>query len=99
MRDEHLRQPGYFDAKKFPRIRLVSDKISASSRKGTFLFEGKLTLKDRTKAIAFPFTAEASSGGGYTFKGTFTINRKDFGIVGASTISDNLEVALDVIAK
>jgi polyisoprenoid-binding protein YceI len=98
MRDDHLRKFTYLDVKDYPRIRLLSSRIDASSKKGTFLFSGRLTIRDHTKDISFPFSAEAS-GGGYLFKGVFTINRKDFDVGGASTISDNLEVSLNVLAK
>ncbi|MBS1606660.1 MAG: YceI family protein [Bacteroidetes bacterium] len=98
MRDDHLRRPDYFDAQKYPRIRLVSASISQGSRKGVFLFSGRLMLKNHVKDLSFPFTA-AAEGGGYHFKGGFSINRKEFEVGGTSTISDNLDVELDVIAK
>jgi len=99
MRDEHLRRPDYFDAQKYPRIRLVSATVSQGSKKGVFLFSGKLMLKNHVKDLSFPFTAETEGGGGYRFKGGFSINRKEFEVGGTSTISDNLDVELDVIAK
>lgn len=98
MRDEHLRKSGYFDVEKYPHIRLISDKVAPSTKKDVFLFTGKLTLKNHTKDISFPFTAEPVDGG-YRFKGTFSINRKDFEVGGTSTISDKLDVMLDITAK
>lgn len=98
MRDDHLRATSYFGVEKYPVIRLVSDKVTASGKKGTFLFTGKLTIKDHTKDISFPFSTEILDGG-YRFKGSFTINRREFGVGGSSTISDNLEVELNVTAK
>ncbi len=98
MRDNHLREQSYFDVKKYPVIRLVSTKITPSANGGEFMISGKLTIKDHTKDISFPFTA-TPSGDGYLFKGTFTINRKDFEVGGTSTISNSLEVALSVLGK
>jgi polyisoprenoid-binding protein YceI len=98
LRDEHLKKETYFDVEHYPRIQLLSSKISASSKKGVFIFSGKLTIKKQTKDISFPFTAEPSNGG-YFFKGSFNLNRKDFDIGGTSTISDMLEVSLSVFAK
>ncbi len=98
MRDDHLRKAAYFNTEKYPLIRLVSGKVTPSGKNGGLLFTGKLTIKDHTKDLSFPFTWEAA-GGGYRFKGAFTINRKDFDIGGTSTISDKLDVTLDVIAK
>jgi len=96
LRDEHLKGDGFFDVKNNPRIRLVSNKITG---KGTsYQFSGTLTIKGKSKAISFPFTATGSADT-YTFKGGFKINRKDFGVGGTSTISDELDVVINVIAK
>jgi len=98
MRDEHLRGQSYFDVKNYPRIHFVSGKINAGNKGGLYILTGRLTIKDKSKEISFPFTA-TPSGDGYSFKGTFKINRKDFGIGGTSTISNELEVSLNVLAK
>jgi len=98
MRDNHLREQTYFDVKKYPVIRFVSTKVTPSASGGEFIISGKLTIKDHTKDISFPFTA-TPTGDGYLFKGTFTINRKDFEVGGTSTISNSLEVQLSVLAK
>jgi polyisoprenoid-binding protein YceI len=98
MRDDHLRAGSYFDVKNSPRIRLVSEKVAASGKKGMWVLSGKLTIKNHTKDISFPFSATAS-GGGYLFDGTFSINRRDFEVGGMSTISDNLDVTIHVLAK
>lgn len=95
-RDNHLREDAYFDVKKYPRILFVSTKISRSSF-GVLTIYGKLTIKDQTKEISFPFTA-TSGNDGYLFKGSFTINRRDFGVGGSSTLSNNLDVQLSIQA-
>lgn len=98
MRDDHLRKESYFNVMHYPHIRLVSDRITASNRKGVFVFSGQLTIKNHSREITFPFIAEPA-GGGYRFKGVFTINRKDFDVGGSSTIANEGEVTLDVLAK
>jgi len=98
LRDDHLRGENYFDVKKYPRISFVSTKITNSNKEGILFIFGKLTIKNTTKDISFPFTATPGNGG-YAFKGSFTINRKDFGVGGTSIISDELTVNLDVFAK
>jgi polyisoprenoid-binding protein YceI len=98
MRDNHLRADTYFDVKNYPRIHFVSTKVTGSNKPGVLFIFGKLTIKNQTKDISFPFTATASNDG-YIFKGVFNINRKDFGVGGTSVISDNLEVELSVVAK
>lgn len=97
MRDNHLRNDTYFDVKSYPRIHFVSSKVTLSNKAGVLFIFGKLTIKNKTQDISFPFTARATDG--YFFDGTFTINRRDFGIGGSSVISDNLEVQLSILAK
>jgi polyisoprenoid-binding protein YceI len=96
LRDSHLRGDSYFDVKNYPRIHFVSTKVTGG--KNAFVITGKLTIKKQTKVISFPFTTAPSSDG-YLFKGTFSINRKDFDVGGSSTISDNLDVQLNILAK
>jgi polyisoprenoid-binding protein YceI len=98
MRDNHLRNETYFDVKNYPRIHFVSTKLTTSNKTGILFIFGKLTIKNQTKEISFPFTATPFSEG-FLFKGTFKINRKDFGVGGTSTISDDLEVSLSILSK
>jgi polyisoprenoid-binding protein YceI len=95
LRDSHLRSDSYFDVKNYPRIHFVSTKVTGEN--GSYYVTGKLTIKKTTKVISFPFSAAAANDG-YIFKGKFNINRKDFDIGGASTISDNLEISLNILA-
>lgn len=95
LRDSHLKGADYFDVADYPRIHLISGKITGS--KNSYKFTGKLTIKGKSKDISFPFTAVAAADG-YLFSGTFKINRKDFDIGGTSTISNELQVSLNVHA-
>lgn len=96
MRDNHLKKDSYFDVEKYPRIRIVSTSVTGDN--GRYTFNGKLTIKDKTKEISFPFTVTAT-GADYLFKGSFTINRRDFEVGGGSTISNNCTVTMTVLAK
>jgi polyisoprenoid-binding protein YceI len=98
MRDDHLRADSYFDVKNHPRISFVSTKVTASNKAGTLFIFGKLEIKGITKEISFPFTATPVEGG-YVFKGEFKIARRDFNVGGSSTISDNVNVMLNIAAK
>ena len=97
LRDSHLRNDGYFDVKDYPRIRLVSTRITPTGTAGAYQFTGQLTIRGVTREITFPFGVRLS-GGGLNLSGSFTINRKDFGVGGASTISNELTVSLNVMA-
>ena len=97
-RDNHLRKEDYFDVKNYPRIQFVSTSIVKGKKTGEFIINGKLTIKKVTRDISFPFTAK-SQANGYLLKGEFKINRRDFGVGGSSTISDNLMVCLEVVTK
>lgn len=96
-RDNHLREESYFDVKKYPRILFVSTLVKAG-KENSFEITGKLTIKDKTHDINFPFTVTQSTDG-YIFNGEFKINRKDYGVGGSSTISDNVTIDLTVAAK
>jgi len=96
LRDEHLKGDGFFDIKNYPRIRLASSQISGNN--GNYLFKGQVTIKGKSQPLSFPFTASALADG-LAFKGSFKLKRRDFGVGGISTVSDELEVSLNVIAK
>jgi polyisoprenoid-binding protein YceI len=97
MRDGHLKKEDYFDVAHYPRIHFVSTGITAVKGRG-YTVIGKLTIKQETKEISFPFVATAL-GNDYIFKGDFSINRKDFHVGGSSTISNTVAVSLTVFAK
>jgi polyisoprenoid-binding protein YceI len=93
MRDGHLRKAEYFDAEKFPKITLQSVKVEKT---GPITFNGtfNLTMKGVTKQVIIPFTfmkiPEKTE-----LKGTFTINRRDYGVGGSSiSMSDNATVTI-----
>ena len=96
LRDSHLRADTYFDVKNYPRIHFVSTKVAAKN--GGYIITGNLTIKKQTKVISFSFTATPANEG-YLFKGTFTINRKDFDVGGTSTIANSLDVSLNIQAN
>ncbi|HLZ86338.1 MAG TPA: YceI family protein [Puia sp.] len=98
MRDGHLKKESYFDVEKYPRIRLVSTSVTGPDRSGHYTFNGKLTIRDKTKDISFPFIVTPMAED-YIFKGSFTISRRDFEVGGSSTISNNLTINLTVLAK
>jgi len=98
MRDGHLKKESYFDVEKYPRIKLVSTAVSGPDKSGHYTFTGQLTIRDKTKEISFPFIA-TPMGDDLIFKGSFSINRRDFEVGGSSTLSNNVSLDLTVLAK
>ena len=94
-RDEHLRSDEFFDSARFPKIimRSVSFKHkSGNNYSGQF----NLTMKDHTKALDIPFTY-IDNGNSATFKGSFKLNRLDFGVGGSSLVlSNDVTVSIEV---
>ncbi len=98
-RDGHLKKEEYFDAEKYPLIHIVSTELQNTTKAGSYLFTGNLTIKGTTKQIKFPFTV-TSKDGGQLFTGEFEINRRDFKVGGSSvSMADKLNVSLSVFAK
>jgi polyisoprenoid-binding protein YceI len=97
IRDGHLKKEDYFDVGHYPLIHFVSTHVTAAAKGGGYLLSGKLTIKQQTKDISFPFVATAL-GNDYIFKGDLTIDRKDFDIGGSGTISNALTVSLTIFA-
>jgi polyisoprenoid-binding protein YceI len=96
-RDEHLKESDYFDVKNYPVIHFVTDNIKAAGKNG-FEATGTLTIKNKNKEIHLPFTAEKKETG-WLFTGSFTMNRRDYEVGGASTLSNELTVEIKVLAR
>jgi polyisoprenoid-binding protein YceI len=95
MRDNHLKAEDYFDAEHHPKILMKS--VSFKPKGGnnfTGLFN--ITIKGKTKPVEVPFTYTESPGAAL-FKGSFKINRHDFGVGGKSMVlADEAVVELTV---
>jgi polyisoprenoid-binding protein YceI len=77
-RDNHLRKSDYFDVAQYPQITMKSKRF-ANSQSGDFIGYFDLRIKDKTQEIKLPFSYKTNGNVG-TFKGSFTINRRDFGV-------------------
>lgn len=80
-RDEHLRQPDYFDTKQFPTIEFKSTKVKAID--GGYEVAGDFTMHGTTKPITFTMMG----GEEHNFRGTkrvgfsteLSVKRSDYG--------------------
>lgn len=97
-RDKHLKEETYFDVKNYPLIRFVSSSVKEADKKGNYETLGILTVKNKSKEITMPFTAE-KNGNGWTFTGSFKMNRRDYDVGGSSTLSDEVTVDIKVVAR
>ena len=92
----HLKSPDFFAVKDHPKAKFVSTKVKKADK--GFVVTGDLTLLGKKKEVSFP--AEISTGDTLTIKGSFDINRKDFGMTyGKGIVSDKVAVRVKVDAK
>src|ERR1700761_2015679 len=94
-RDEHLKSDDFFDVAHHPKITLKSVSFkhkSSSNYTGVF----NLTIRAKTKQVEVPFTFTEKDNS-QAFKGTFKINRLDYGVGGTSLVlSDEVIVNIDM---
>ncbi|WP_374949886.1 YceI family protein [Mucilaginibacter sp.] len=97
MRDKHLKNEDYFDVAKYPSITMSS--VSFKKKSGNeYAGQFNITIKDKTKLIDVPFTY-TKAGNVDQFKGTFKINRRDFGVGGNSmTLGDEVTIFVEADA-
>lgn len=98
VRDNHLRKDEYFDVQNYPKISIISKKVTASDKPGVFILTAMVNMKRVSKEISFPFTVVPQKEG-MLFKGELKLNRRDFKVGSGSLIlSDNLTISLSVFA-
>ncbi|HEY8780948.1 MAG TPA: YceI family protein [Mucilaginibacter sp.] len=94
-RDDHLKDEDFFDVSHYPKIIIKSVSFRhKSGDKYAGLFN--LTIKGKTKLMEIPFTITEKNNT-IAFKGSFNLNRLDFGIGDSSLILSN-EVTVNVDA-
>ena len=78
-KDEHARNKSWLDAAQYPTISFTS--VSFKKQGEQPVVNGKLTMHGVTKDVVIPYQFVANGRTG-VFTGSFTINRKDYGIKG-----------------
>lgn len=88
MMNKHAKGKEWLDTETYPTIKFVSSSFT-KTEKG-YTAKGKLTMKGVTKEISIPFTFVSN-----TFKGGFSVARKDFKIEGQG-IDETVKIELNV---
>ncbi|MHC5068790.1 MAG: YceI family protein [Planctomycetota bacterium] len=105
-RDDHLRNADFFDAGTYPTMTFTGSGFSPVAGKAdTFTVSGELTIKGVTKPITVEvvktgegehFMAKKPAVG---FETRFTINRRDFDVIGgtvAAAVADQVSIIIAV---
>jgi polyisoprenoid-binding protein YceI len=105
--DRKLRQPDWFDAAKFPKIRFESTKVRRVG--DSWEADGNLTLHDVTKPITLPFTFQGKFEGPdpddhIGIHATFKFDRRDYGLAWAGNteakaVGHVVTVEITILAK
>lgn len=101
-RDNHLRNPDFFEVAKFPTMTFKSTKVEKKGKGWTVT--GDLTMKGVTKSVAIPFNltgflpGNQRNGPRMGITGETTINRRDFGVnYGSNLPGTNTPVLADEV--
>jgi polyisoprenoid-binding protein YceI len=107
-RNKHLRSADFFEVEKYPTLSFTSTSVTQKDPK-TLDVTGDFTLHGVTKKITIPVTvmgiSKSSKGDKAGFKSTFSINRKDYGVVwnraldgGGAMLGDDVSITILVEA-
>jgi polyisoprenoid-binding protein YceI len=91
----HLKNPDFFDTKKFPTIKFESTKIEMNGEEGTIT--GKLTMLDKTVEVKVPVKGEIDDTYLKVFA-DFKIDRTQWGMgYGKGKIEDNVAIKAELV--
>ena len=96
-RDEHLRDPDFFAASQFPTATYVLKSITSDENSVTT--DGTITIRGTSRPLQIVFKKQQSAGN-IRLNGSFSINRKSFGISYDSImnpIDDNVRINLSIL--
>jgi polyisoprenoid-binding protein YceI len=88
-RDNHLKNPDFFDVEKYPEITFTGTKIEKTT--DGLIMHGDLTMHGVTKPVSFPFVVNGpitDPWGKMRFgaEANLTINRQDYGVSWSKTL-------------
>jgi len=103
-RDAHLRSPDFFNAKQYPTIKFVSNKVNYNAKGEPISISGKLSMHGKTNNVTLAVTAIGAGKdpwGGYRagFDASGIIKRSDYGMnFMPGGIGDEIKISLNIEA-
>lgn len=98
-RDNHLRSDDFFDAVKFPLIRIKGELPKPTADGKSYILQATIDMHGITGQTSIPFTVK-KEGDAWLFEGTFTVNRLNYKVGGTSmTMADEAKVSLKIYAR
>jgi len=97
-RDTHLRSKDFFAVDQYPQITFVSKKVNKTGA-NKYGIVGDLTMRGVTKEIEVPAEMVFYEKNRGRFRGTFQLNRKEYGInydSAMNSIQDMVQVQFDI---
>jgi len=99
MRDESLVSDDFFDTKKYPEIKFVSDSITLGDT--SLIAHGKLELMGKINTLNFPFIYYGNTKNNigqfvYVFEGQFDFDRTKYGMLHETGVGDMVHVSFYV---
>lgn len=100
-RDEHLRNPDFFDAKAYPQLVFRSTKVTASSQTEVKV-QGQLSVKGKQLPVSFLMRLDWNKEAGVRATGQLTLSRRALGLDYEApfyipSIKDNVNIKLQAV--
>jgi polyisoprenoid-binding protein YceI len=98
-KDKEVKGKNFFNVTQFPDIKFVSDGVLPDPDPQKFTMTGKLTLRGITRPVTIAIATATQPGGTHLVNGTFTFNRRDFGMthnIPFNKIADIIRVDFDL---
>jgi polyisoprenoid-binding protein YceI len=102
-RDDVLATPEFFGFDKFPKARFRTLSCKAGAGKDAYACDAELTIRDKTRKLAFPFTF-SEAGGKATLKSEIKLDRMAYDIgtgdwADAATLAHEVGVSVELTLK
>ncbi len=97
--DVEVQRPIWFDAARYPKAVFVSKRVTKQAN-GSYIVQGELTIKGRTRPFPVPLTLLRQPGGTWLAEGRFPLKRSDFGIGGGEwndVVADEADVRFTIV--